>query len=279
MTLALPADASGRLEADRIITADRDELKFLASREHMSALADEIEAALDAHRHTGEGANLLPDPQHFVTTIYFDTPTRRHFRLATRSGEANEKLRAKEYYDLHPCMAELATDPQEVFRYQPYLWFELKRRSGARTSKQRFRLRKPEVPAFFLGAHRNGPDSGGAELEKIAAYCRDLGEPLAASSLVNYQRLSWQDPAGTLRVTMDLDLAFYPVPDDLFVREEPLLRGTLGAPREIEERVVIEVKSRTALPEWLSGALARTGAKPAQFSKFVQAERAVHGDV
>lgn len=38
---------------------------------------------------------------------------------------------------MHPCLAEIATDPSEILRYQPWFCFELKRREGQRTAKRR----------------------------------------------------------------------------------------------------------------------------------------------
>ena len=92
------------------MTAERDEIKFVVAYDGVEGLVEELSGGLPSHRFTGENANLLPDPHHFVTTIYFDTPSRMHFRVASASIHRNVKLRAKEYYDLHPSLAELATD-------------------------------------------------------------------------------------------------------------------------------------------------------------------------
>ncbi|MBN2196306.1 MAG: VTC domain-containing protein [Polyangiaceae bacterium] len=280
MTAPVPLGSGDRFAADRAITADRDELKYVAPRERVRHLADAVEAALASHRHVGEGANTLPDPHHFVTTIYFDTPSHRHFRAAVQHLENDVKLRAKAYYDLHPCIAELATDPEEVFRYQPFVYLELKQRSGRRTSKHRSRLRPQDIPSFLARAGREAalPEVGGPELARIHEYCHSLGEPLGPACLVNYRRLSWQDPHGTLRITMDLDLAYFAPPADLFARSAPLVRGSLGLPSEIEKMAIIEVKCRTAPPAWLATALEHAEARSALFSKFVRSHCSVHGN-
>ncbi len=137
----------------------------------------------------GPPKNLLPGARHLVTTIYFDTPARTHYGAATGDIDHNVKIRAKEYYDLHPSLAELATDPADIFRYQPWIWFEMKRRDGARTLKHRFRLPKLDVPACLNGGQvvpealalpATGvipADSERAGIREIVAYCRALGGP------------------------------------------------------------------------------------------------------
>ena len=198
---------------------------------------------LPPHRFTGEGANLLPGAWHLVTTIYFDTPARTHYRAAIGDIDHNVKIRAKEYYDLHPSLAELATDPGDIVRYQPWIWFEMKRRDGARTHQTPVpppQARRPGLPGRRAGGARGAGaarDRRRPRGQRAGRHPRDrrllprAGRPLAASCLVNYRRLSWQEPDGDLRVTLDSELAFYAVPDDLWQRRRALVRDALGAPR------------------------------------------------
>jgi hypothetical protein len=280
-------------DADARMTAARDELKYLVPPSSLQALAQALMRRLPHHRFAGEGANKLPGPQHFVTTIYFDTSAREQYRAARAHGEHNWKLRAKEYYDLHPSLAELATDPAQIVRYQPVLWLELKSKHGARTGKRRIGIPKRELPAFFAhgavteelialqlqAAARDGGERSGAEraLHAIAEYCRGFSEPLRADCLVNYRRLPWQSEDGALRVTLDVDLAYFAAPADLWQRRTALVRESLGAPRGREAGGVLEVKTRGGVPEWLRALLAEASAEPRTFSKFEAASEAVHG--
>jgi hypothetical protein len=281
MSLRPSAPAFSSSAEDAALTAEREETKYLVGHAELPALLRAIEAQLEPHRFTGEAANLLPDAQHFVTTIYFDTPSLSYLSAAKANQHSNLKVRAKEYYDLHPSPAELAADPPQILRYQPWLWFELKRREGALTSKRRFRL--PKVAAASLFDDRRAPESlpqsasERADAEALIAHVRAQTEPVAPSALVNYQRLSFQNPESTLRVTIDRGLAFFPAPADLFLRPRALSRSELGRPAGSEPRVVVEVKRRAPLPSWLEQALAEAAGGAVSFSKFVAASEAVHG--
>jgi len=265
--------------ADDRMTAEREETKYLVPPARWEVLAAELSRRLSGHRFTGEGANRLPDPHHYVTTIYFDTASRTLFRTAAASPGHNVKIRAKEYYDLHPSLAEVATDPAQIVRYQPWLWFELKRRDGDHTAKRRFRLPKRDVPQFFA-AGRVTPEAldltGGDDgLREVVETCRAFGEPLSAVCLVNYRRLSWQSAEGDLRVTFDRGLASFAPPDDLWARRRALVRSTLGVAAAHETSGILEIKRRGGLPDWLGACVDRVGATPVPFSKFVTAARAV----
>jgi hypothetical protein len=273
--------AIDRNAGDFAITAEREETKYLVSAERLPALSRVLSTRLDAHRFTGEAANRLPGAQHFTTTIYFDTPSLGYYTAALNNHQSNVKIRAKEYYDLHPSLAELATDPEQILRYQPWLWFELKRREGLTTSKRRFRFPKAAAATLFdqatppTGFPQSGQEQ--ADAETLIAHVRSQPERVVPSALVNYRRLSFQNSESTLRVTIDVGLTFFRVPADLFRRTRPLSRSELGAPTASEQRAVVEVKRRTALPGWLVQALDHASATPVGYSKFVAASGAVHG--
>ena len=267
-------------EAKEAITADREESKYLLPRAALATFLRAVRQHIAVHHFTGQGANLLPDPDHFVTTVYFDTPSHAQLRAATEDVEHNVKIRAREYYDLHGSLAELATDPSQIVRFQPWVWFELKRRDGARTQKQRFRLAKSEVTAFFQGEHEafgGGRGESGSDLSHIVDYCKALSEPLVPSCLVNYQRIAFQDECESLRVTVDLDIGFYAPPTDLWTRTQALVRGTFGPPKAVERSALVEVKRRGEPLPWLRELMQRLGVAPVQYSKFARAGQAVHG--
>lgn len=269
----------GQDPRDSAVTLDREELKFSIPTARLGGFVRALRAQLSPHRFTGEGANRLPEAQHFTTTVYFDTPSRALLRAARAQPERNVKLRAREYYDVHSSLAELATDPAQIVRHQPWVFVELKRREGTRTFKHRLRLERGELDALFRApeAALQGADARREERDAILAFCGSLGEPVAPSCIVNYRRVALEDAAGDLRVTLDVELGFFAPPPELWARRGPLSRARLGAPRAAAPSCLLEVKLRGALPAWLEDALAQAQATRERFSKFVLASEAVHG--
>jgi SPX domain protein involved in polyphosphate accumulation len=269
------------------ITAERDETKYLVHAEHVARLSSVLGERLPAHRFSGQGANRLPDPHHYITTVYFDTLTWKHYEASRRSRDFNVKLRARDYYDVHPSLAELATRPSQVVKHGPWIFFEVKQRKGSITQKTRFRLPRSGVSKFVSGSLISKESKaetlvkeagGGDDLVGVMGklrYIRELSEPLLPRCLVNYRRVSWQDADSGLRLTLDLGVAFYAPPDGLWKTEEPLVRSTLGKPRGGFRPAVLEVKRRTPLPDWLSELLESVEAEPSECSKFISASEAV----
>jgi len=270
------------------MTADRDELKFLLEPRRARLLCKLVAEHLPAHRFAGPNANRLPNAQHYVTTIYFDT-RERHIYRDCQHGDANLKLRAKEYYDLHPDLVELATDAADLVRYIPILWIETKSREGTRTRKKRLGLPKHEVSAFFadgvitesmveIQKAQHGSLARDV-LEEMAKLCSRFHSPLEADCLVNYRRKAWQDERGVLRITLDSGLSFFEPPRGIWQRKTALVHGSLGSRAGRVSQHVLEVKTRASMPMWLAEFLEGTGAAmmgDARFSKFLAASGAVH---
>jgi hypothetical protein len=266
------------------ITHDRRELKFRLSSAHASTFAASVAARMPVHRFEGKGANRLPRARHYTTTVYFDTPSRQLYQ-AVLADEDNLKVRAREYYDLHPELLELATDSRDIVRYSPVLWIELKGKTSGRTYKRRIGIPKGDVSAFFedgvvsqairdiqresQGAHADDV------IEDLLALRTKFGEPLQASCMVNYRRIAFEDPAGSLRVTFDQRMACYAAPHALWQSNHALVRESLGPPVYEEPGYIMEIKALGDLPEWLRELLDETCAEQHTFSKFVTASEHV----
>jgi hypothetical protein len=264
---------------ERALTRDRDETKYVIHPLRIAGLLRVLSAELNKHRYTGEGANRLPDAQHYTTTVYFDTASRALYRAARENPVYNQKLRARAYYDVHSSLAELATSPDQFVRQDPWIFLELKQRDQTRTSKHRLRL-KPTELVSFLGAGMTAEALGNEQSSDRAAildFCSSRSEPLAPSAVVSYRRVSFEDGAGALRVTLDLDVAFFAPPRHLFQTERALLRGGFGKPVGSAPLCLLEVKRRSETPAWLARALEDSGAREETFSKFILASEAVHG--
>jgi hypothetical protein len=272
--------------SESAITHDRIELKYKVSAAHAAAFSGALAKHVTEHRFEGKGANRLPRARHYVTTVYFDTPDLALYR-AVRADDDSLKIRAREYYDLHPELLELATRARDIVRSSRVLWIELKGKHLGRTYKRRIGIPKSDVAGFFEQGVVS-PDmleiqrkQRGANGEDVIAELLDLraryAEPVRPSCLVNYRRTAFQDPEGTLRITLDQRLACFAPPADLFTPPRPFVRETLGKLLHDERAIVLEIKTTAALPEWLEELMARTQAERFGSSKFIIATEAVYG--
>jgi hypothetical protein len=278
----LPEDTSASATADERMTADRQERKYLLEAASFARLQKLFATHLP--RHFPPGALRLPGAQQFSTTVYFDTRSRHLFETA-RSADESVKLRAREYYTLDPSLVQLARRPEEMVRFDPVLWFELKHKQGSQLKKHRFAIPKEQVPVFLQDGRitpqmveLQSPrlsDASSLMLE-LAQLCQHYGEAFEVDCLVNYRRVAYQDSSGHLRLTLDRNIEFYAPPKDLWTRKAALIRETLGTPMGALKGSILEVKSRGPIPTWLQEELQAAEASHG-FSKFVAASGAVHG--
>jgi VTC domain len=254
---------------DLLMTQARGEQKFLFPRAYATQLARELNRHLPSHRFEEEGANPLPLPQHFVTTLYFDTLDEQFFRLSVEAPLQNHKLRIKDYYDRHPDLACVVASAERLLVPSPFLWLEFKRREGTSSFKDRKRVPRAQLSGLLAVLAREQP---AASIAFADAWLPE--SPVRPTVAVNYRRLSWQDARGTLRLTLDLDVAFYEPPSSLGANvDAPLSPAFLGRRVERLDQALLEVKTRGAMPDWLEEMLERgardTHASESDFSQAV----------
>lgn len=265
------------------ITHDRLELKYKVSNASANALARRLSLHVTEHHFQAESESHLPQAEHYVTTVYFDTPSLDLYRAACSAAD-NLKIRAREYYDLQYELGRRA-DSGELVRHSPVLWLELKRRQAGRTYKRRIGIPKIDVSAFFergavspamraLQARQRGADAENVIDDLLQLRAR-LSTPLRPSCMVNYCRTAFQNAAGTVRITLDQRLACFAPPRDLLLQPTPLVREHLGRPLYEEQSCILEVKLTGELPTWLDELLRHSQGERLAFSKFVTASKAV----
>lgn len=275
---------NGATQADARITANRRELKFRVPPSRARTIAAEVARFLPEHRFTGPGANRLPGARHFVTTVYFDTERHELYDAALRSA-GSLKIRAKEYYDHNVGLTELARSKKQLVHSSPILWVELKESVATRSTKRRVGIPKEEVAEFFATGEISEQmleiqrqvyaDESSAVLGELLEVCRRFDTPLRPSALVNYRRTAWQDPEGSVRVTIDRDLAFFRATEDTWPRSPLLERAHLGPKIGFDPEYIVEVKSVGTMPSWLRALLLDQAGYPVRTSKFIAAMEAV----
>ena len=268
--------------------SNRVEHKYFLRPRAARAFVDELQRHVPLHHFEGPGANKLPHPTHYISTLYLDTPERDIAKACTRSSESI-KLRVREYYDEHPDLAELATSRAAMFRHSSQVWLEIKTHEHAKTRKVRLSIASAALGEFLrhaLAGEAPGPDLDANTVElldQLGDLRRRFTGRLQPDCIANYRRRAWQDKAGEIRVTLDTRLDYHRPPLDMFERGLTLHEVSEQAAVASLGTYLVEIKLVREAPEWLSRLIQSAGLEPARlasgrrFSKFLAASGAVHG--
>lgn len=235
---------------EKNVTQTRVELKYLVPAELVDHVAGRLPACDLASRQ--------------VTTVYFDRMDRSLSLEALLNPEQSTKIRVREFHD-----------------GAPYLWIEVKTRSGAWTNTSRFRIDKGAVgPLLRSGEIRNPPDPaslcGTCDLEVGEAFrrLRDVaGGRLVAIGAVAAARNVYRVRDLPFRLTLDRDIAYYRVPPGLFETRNSVTPRGLGVPIRREPCAVLEIRHGGAVPVWCRDVVA--GLARTHYSKFRTLVRAI----
>lgn len=311
------AELSDRLaaERDRRMTADRKESKFLVPPRSVAPLMRHFASQMARHEHRtafeqfGGGCGEALDEEawvqisarrglvrHYITTLYFDTEDRDIYRQNIESVSAT-KLRAREYYDIHPALTELVTAPREAVRDTSKLWLEVKHKARERTQKTRFCIPKIDTPKLFEHGEishetvaiqqRLYGEQAHQALDQLTALIASFEQPLRADCIVNYRRRAWQSEDGQLRITLDSQISCMRPHDELWQNSAAWTRAVLGHAVYEQAESVLEVKTHGPVPQSLHSVMQQLAIEPAmlrttssakrRYSKFLTASEAVHG--
>ena len=161
-------------------------------------------------------------------SAYFDSPTWRTYRDHVQQRRRRFKARTRTYVDSSVCM------------------FEVKLEGGRGTTTKH---RSPHP----IGAAQRLTTSARAELDRILAEqgIAPVGELVMATTTA-YRRITLTGAERPIRVTLDTEL---------------VCRSDRGVVRALDDRVLLEVKTRTARDPVLR-VLQQLGARPVSVSKY-----------
>lgn len=218
-------------------TFRRREIKYLLSREQTESILQRISPFMEEDKYSRQT----------TCSLYCDTPDFLLARLSMDKPVYKEKLRLRSYGQV--------TDDSPAF-------LEIKKKFCGIVYKRR-------IPTDFASAERfltDGipPESSDHNSRQVAAeiqhmLLRDRLQPKAA---VFYDRRAFHgadDPE--LRLTLDGNVRFRL--DDLDLRH-----GTDGVLLQNQPYRVMEIKSATAVPLWLTAVLSDMKLYPGSFSKY-----------
>lgn len=211
----------------------RYEIKYRITRAQQQRIIQAIAPYMQADRYG----------IHTIRNVYFDTPDHRLIRRSLEKPLYKEKLRVRSYVT--------ATAETPVF-------VELKKKYKGIVYKRRIVL--PEADAMAFLCERR--DVGQTQILREIAYCLEYYRDLRPAMYLAYDRQAFygrEDP--DLRLTFDTNIRWRQ--DRLRLTEEP--DGRLLVP---EDTVMMEIKTTTALPLWLTALLNEEKIYKSSFSKY-----------
>jgi len=185
-----------------------------------------------------------------VRTLYFDRPDGSLARKAIDDPLHCTKVRIREYAD-----------------GSPWVWFEVKTREGRWTRKSRLRLGREDAARCLAGfdgpfgrpEREPGEDDADARLFLDEAR---RGSLIAVGS-VHATRRSFLLKKSLVRLTLDLEIAYYRPAAAPFTREASGMSGPL---LRKEEEPVLELKHVGCVPKSCLDLV--EGLRPSNYSKF-----------
>ena len=187
--------------------------------------------------------NMFPHSE--ITSIYFDTDDYRIIRTSLEKPAYKEKLRLRSY---------------GIKNSQTPVFMEIKKKYGGVTYKRRQDMTYNESRNYVL--FDKMPCQ--SQIMKEIDYLKNRDSQLNPKVLITYSRDSWDGRNDSdLRITFDSDIRFS-LKNLQLTNTEPEHRLT------DDNTVVMEIKTITAMPLWLTTVLDEMSIYPANFSKYGQ---------
>jgi hypothetical protein len=188
-------------------------------------------------------AHLRPDdfPTYTICNLYFDNNNFDLIRNSLDKPFYKEKLRLRSY--------GVPSPGDKVF-------LEIKRKYDGMVAKRRVSLTLEEAEAYINQDIL--PSSGGQKMAEIDYLVKLYG--LRPKLFLSYKREAYAGSDG-LRVTFDTDILCR-------TNRLSLTEGVFGSPLLSPGQRIMEIKTDTAFPLWLTGLLSKNKIYPAGFSKY-----------
>lgn len=211
----------------------RHEIKCLITRTQQQRVREEI------------AARMAEDPhgRSTIRNLYFDTPSHQLIRRSLEKPVYKEKLRIRSY--------TAAQADSTVF-------VELKKKYKGVVYKRRVPLTEAQAMDYLCRRQAVGDSQILREID----YFLDFYASLQPAMFLSYDREAFYDREDpTLRLTFDENILWRE--DRLSLREAADGRHLLPS-----DMVLMELKTATALPLWLTALLTREGIRRTSFSKY-----------
>ena len=211
----------------------RHEIKYMISSEQLSLILEEIKKHMVADEH-GEST---------ICSLYFDTPSFQLIRRSIEHPVYKEKLRLRSY---------------GVANADSKVYVELKKKYKKVVYKRLITLKEKDAMRYLL----NDEIDSRTQITDEIDYFKKFYAGLAPSMLLMYKRQAYYAKNDQeFRVTFDRDVLWRDY--DL-----TLTHGIYGAPVLDSNQILMEVKTKDAIPLWMTQILTTHQIYKKSFSKY-----------
>lgn len=217
---------------------ERTEKKYMLTEEQYKALTSATSPLLEHDKYD----------TYTICNVYYDSHDNDLIRRSIEKPVFKEKLRIRSY--------GIPTRADTVF-------VEIKKKFDGIVYKRRTKMSLAAAEAFLSGKQT---DEGDAQVKREIEYLRKR-EKLRPHIYIAYDRCAFRDREGDdLRVTFDRNIRTRDT-------ELSLSAGDYGTPLLDAGLCIMEIKSKTAMPLWLTAILDELEIYPCPFSKVGTAYR------
>lgn len=224
-----------------ITMMQRYEMKFILTKDQLVAFKNAIKGHMEVDQY-----GKTP-----IASIYYDTPDYFLIRTSIEKPAYKEKIRLRSY--------GLASDTSKVY-------LELKRKVEGMVYKRRISLDEDTAENFLNDKVTNLKDN---QVSKELIYFRDQYKHLEPKIMVIYDRTSYAEVDGNIRLTIDESPRYRT--DNLNLHTS--MEGNLLLP---PGSAVLEIKVLHELPLWLVHILSENKIYKTSFSKVGTAYQLIH---
>ena len=216
---------------DVITVMKRYEMKFILTREQLEFLKDALKEhmVIDQYGKTS------------IASIYFDTPDYRLIRASIEKPSYKEKIRLRSY--------------GLVEKGEP-VYLEIKRKCEGIVYKRRVETSESGVINFL----NKEDDLAEGQIAKELAYFRDYYKHLEPKIMIAYDRTSYKEIVGDIRLTIDENPRYRTYDLNLHTSMD----GELLLP---SGQAILEIKVQQEMPLWLVDILSKGKIYKTSFSK------------
>ena len=219
----------------------RYEMKFILTKDQLVAFQD----ALKGHMEVDQYGKTS------IASIYYDTPDYLLIRKSLEKPVYKEKIRLRSY--------GLANNNKKVY-------LELKRKALGVVYKRRIALKEDIAEGFLNHQEVSLKDD---QVTREIAYFRDYLKVLEPKIMIIYDRTSYAEVNGSIRLTIDENPRYRN--DDLNLHTS--MDGNLLLP---PGSAILEIKVQQELPLWLVSILSKHKIYKTSFSKVGEAYKLMY---